>query len=193
MGVETGFAQIVAEELDVAPQRVQFVMGDTSTTTDQGGVGGSTSIALGAKPLRNVAATARYLLLQLAAQRLGAQLDQLQVRDGIVSVQGDASKSVSYGDLAGADGSERCAQSFWQRIRPQRRRNWKTQGSRKLYCGRKTASARGHRSENSRTVAIRHRCARPGHAARARDSSGACWREARERGRRVRRKQSTAT
>ncbi len=102
MGVETGFAQIVAEELDVAPQRVQFVMGDTSSTTDQGGVGGSTSIALGAKPLRNVAATARYLLLQLAAQRLGAPLDQLQVRDGIVSIQGDAAKSVAYGDLAGA-------------------------------------------------------------------------------------------
>ncbi|HXU21259.1 MAG TPA: molybdopterin cofactor-binding domain-containing protein [Verrucomicrobiae bacterium] len=102
MGVETGFAQIVAEELDVAPQRVQFVMGDTSMTTDQGGVGGSTSIAFGAKPLRNVAATARYLLLQLAAQRLGAPLDQLQVRDGIVSVQGNAAKTVAYGDLAGA-------------------------------------------------------------------------------------------
>ena len=102
MGVETGFAQIVAEELDVAPQRVQFVMGDTSSTTDQGGVGGSTSIAMGAKPLRNVAATARYLLLQLAAQRLGAPLDQLQVRDGIVSIEGDAGKSIAYGDLTGA-------------------------------------------------------------------------------------------
>lgn len=102
MGVETGFAQIVAEELDVAPQRVQFVMGDTSSTTDQGGVGGSTSIAMGAKPLRNVAATARYLLLQLAAQRLGSPIDQLQVRDGIVSVQADAAKSIAYGDLAGA-------------------------------------------------------------------------------------------
>jgi CO/xanthine dehydrogenase Mo-binding subunit len=102
MGVETGFSQIVAEELDVSPQRVQFVMGDTSMTTDQGGVGGSTSIMLGAKPLRNVAATARYLLLQLAAQRLGAPIEQLQVRDGIVSIQGNAGKSVSYGDLAGA-------------------------------------------------------------------------------------------
>lgn len=102
MGVETGFAQIVAEELDVAPQRVQFVMGDTSTTTDQGGVGGSTSIAMGAKPLRNVAATARYLLLQLAAQRLGAPLEQLQVRDGIVSIQENATKSIAYGDLTGA-------------------------------------------------------------------------------------------
>ncbi len=102
MGVETGFSQIVAEELDVSPERVQFVMGDTSMTTDQGGVGGSTSIMLGAKPLRNVAATARYLLLQLAAQRLSAPIEQLQVRDGIVSIQGNAGKSVSYGDLAGA-------------------------------------------------------------------------------------------
>jgi nicotinate dehydrogenase subunit B len=104
MGVETGFVQIVAEELDVPPDHVRFVMGDTSTTTDQGGVGGSTSIALGAKPLRNVAATARFLLLQLAAQRLGAPLERLQVIDGIVSLQGDSAKSVSYGDLtAGAD------------------------------------------------------------------------------------------
>src|SRR5579862_4288370 len=71
MGVETGFAQIVAEELNVAPGRVSFVMGDTSLTTDQGGVGGSTSIAMGAKPLRNVAATAHGLLLQLASQKLG--------------------------------------------------------------------------------------------------------------------------
>lgn len=101
MGVETGYAQIVAEELDVSPERVRFVMGDTSMTTDQGGVGGSTSIMLGAKPLRNVAATARFLLLQLASRRLGASLEQLQVRDGIVSVQGNAAKSVSYGDLAG--------------------------------------------------------------------------------------------
>ena len=102
MGVETGFAQIVAEELDVSPEQVRFVMGDTATTTDQGGVGGSTSIMLGAKPLRNVAATARFLLLQLAGQHLGAPLEQLEVRDGIVTVHGDASKSVSYGDLAGA-------------------------------------------------------------------------------------------
>jgi CO/xanthine dehydrogenase Mo-binding subunit len=101
MGVETGYTQIVAEELDVAPERVHFVMGDTSMTTDQGGVGGSTSIMLGAKPLRNVAATARFLLLQLASARLGAPLEQLQVHDGIVSVQGEAAKSVSYGDLAG--------------------------------------------------------------------------------------------
>ncbi len=94
-------SQIVAEELDVAPEHVEIIMADTALTTNQGGVGGSTSIMMGAKPLRNAAANARYLLTQLAANRLGVPADQLEVTNGIVSVQGNAAKSVSYADLAG--------------------------------------------------------------------------------------------
>lgn len=100
MGVETAYAQIVAEELDVAVERVDFVLGDTALTANQGGVGGSTSIMMGAKPLRNAAANARYLLTQIASTRLGAPPEQLQVKGGIVSVIGDASKKISYADLA---------------------------------------------------------------------------------------------
>jgi nicotinate dehydrogenase subunit B len=100
MGVETGFIQIVAEELDVPFNRVVFVMGDTSTTADQGGVGGSTSIAMGSKPLRNASATARALLVRLAAKNLGASPDELQVREGVVSVKADPSRKISYGELA---------------------------------------------------------------------------------------------
>jgi nicotinate dehydrogenase subunit B len=102
MGVETAYAQIVAEELDVSVDHVDFVLGDTARTANQGGVGGSTSIMMGAKPLRNAAANARYLLTQLASSRLGASPEQLQVKDGIVSVIGDASKKISYADLASA-------------------------------------------------------------------------------------------
>ncbi|HEV3196279.1 MAG TPA: molybdopterin cofactor-binding domain-containing protein, partial [Bryobacteraceae bacterium] len=101
MGVQTALIQVVAEELDVAPGRIQVVMGDTSATPDQGGVGGSTSISAGAKPLRNAAATARYLLLEMASERLGTPAAQLQVKNGIVSATGDPSKSVTYGALAG--------------------------------------------------------------------------------------------
>jgi nicotinate dehydrogenase subunit B len=100
MGVETGFAQIVAEELDVPVARVVFVMGDTSSTTDQGGVGGSTSIAMGSKPLRNVAVTARTLLLRMAAKNLGVSPDELQVREGLVSLKSDPGRKVSYAELA---------------------------------------------------------------------------------------------
>jgi nicotinate dehydrogenase subunit B len=106
MGVQTALGQIVADELDVAFERVQLVMGDTAETPDQGGVGGSTSISAGAKPLRNAAATARLMLLQLASAKLGAQPGELQVKDGVVSVQGDASKSISYAALAGAGGND---------------------------------------------------------------------------------------
>ena len=100
MGVKTGLTQIVAEELDVAPARVVLVMGDTSMTTDQGGVGGSNSIMWGAKPLRNVGASARSLLLQLASRRLGVPVSQLETHDGVVTVKDDKSKKISYGELA---------------------------------------------------------------------------------------------
>src|SRR5499427_1130819 len=88
MGVDTALTQIVAEELDLSPSRVAFVLGDTATTTDQGGVGGSTSVSLGSRPLRNVAAAARAALEQRAAQQLGVPADQLQVQDGVVTVRG---------------------------------------------------------------------------------------------------------
>ena len=100
MGVETGFAQIVAEELDVPVAHVIFVMGDTSSTADQGGVGGSTSIMMGSKPLRNVAATARALLMRLAAKNLGVAPDELKAREGVVSVKADPARKISYADLA---------------------------------------------------------------------------------------------
>jgi nicotinate dehydrogenase subunit B len=102
MGVGTAYAQIVAEELDIPLNRVVMVMGDTATTADQGGVGGSTSIMLGAKPLRNASANARYLLTQMASQRLGVPADELEVKDGVVHMKGDAKKRVSYAELAGA-------------------------------------------------------------------------------------------
>ncbi len=102
MGVETAFAQFVADELDVPVGRVSFVMGDTARTADQGGVGGSTSVSLGSTPLRNAAATARVLLLDAASRRLGVPADRLAVRDGVVSVNGRAARRVSYAALVAA-------------------------------------------------------------------------------------------
>ena len=100
---ETALSQIVAEELDVSPDRVILVMGDTSTTADQGGVGSSSTISQGSRPLRNAAATARAQLLQLGSRRLGVPSGQLEVRNGVVSVKGDSSKTASYTDLIADD------------------------------------------------------------------------------------------
>src|ERR687885_543298 len=100
-GVTTGLAQIVAEELDVPLNRVSMVMGDTARTPNQGITAGSQTIAGAGPTLRQVAADARYALLQRAAAHLGVPARALVVKDGVVRVKGKSAKSVSYADLLG--------------------------------------------------------------------------------------------
>src|SRR5713226_8548785 len=101
MGISTAFMQIVAEELDVPMERVKLVMGDTALTPDQRGTGGSNGIMQGGSALRKAAAEARMALLELASPRLNAPVEQLRVKDGVVYVQGDVNRKVSYSELIG--------------------------------------------------------------------------------------------
>jgi CO/xanthine dehydrogenase Mo-binding subunit len=99
--LDVAIAQIVADELDVAFEKVEVVMGDTALTCNQGGASGSTGIQTGAKPLRSAAAEARRLLVESASRKLGVRPEQLRVDDGVVSVVSDPSKKVSYAELIG--------------------------------------------------------------------------------------------
>lgn len=100
-GVDVAIGQIVAEELDVPFARVKVVMGDTAVTVNQGGASGSTGIQKGGVSLRNAAAEARRILVEMAAQRLKLPVEQLTVTDGIVAAAGNPSKGISYGELIG--------------------------------------------------------------------------------------------
>ena len=100
-GVDVAIAQIVAEELDVPVARVRIVMGDTATSVNQGGASGSTGIERGGITLRFAAAEARRVLLAMAAERWGVTADRLAVVEGVITVAGDASRQVSYGELIG--------------------------------------------------------------------------------------------
>ena len=100
-GVDVAIAQIVADELDVAFDRVTVVMGDTAFTCNQGGASGSTGVQRGGVTLRYAAAEARRLLLERASQKLGAPVGELAVRDGVVSVVGAAPRAATYGELIG--------------------------------------------------------------------------------------------
>lgn len=95
-GVQTGLAQIVAEELDVAMGRITMVLGHTNETPDQGDTAGSTSIRVAGAQLRQIAAEGRAALLKLASDQLGAPVGALTVADGVVT---DGSRKVSYGEL----------------------------------------------------------------------------------------------
>lgn len=99
--LDVAIAQIVADELDVAYEKVDVVMGDTALTCNQGGASGSTGISTGARPLRNASAEARRLLVESASQKLGVPAAQLRVDDGVVSAASDPSKKVSYAELIG--------------------------------------------------------------------------------------------
>ena len=87
-GVDVAIAQIVAEELDLPVERVSVQLADTRLTPDQGGVSGSTGVQAGGATLRNVAAEARRLLVERAAEELKVPADQLTVRDGVVAAPG---------------------------------------------------------------------------------------------------------
>jgi CO/xanthine dehydrogenase Mo-binding subunit len=100
-GILTALAQIVAEELDVALERLRLAPADTTYSPDEGMTSGSQSITDGGVALRYAAAEARFLLLQRAAVRLGVSLEQLSVTDGVVSARSGG--SVSYWDLATDD------------------------------------------------------------------------------------------
>src|SRR5579863_2256462 len=66
-GIATVFRQVAAEELDIPVERFTVVEGDTGTTPNHGGTGGSSGVPRGAADIRHAAATARQALLKIAA------------------------------------------------------------------------------------------------------------------------------
>jgi CO/xanthine dehydrogenase Mo-binding subunit len=102
-GMFTAQIQLVAEELSVPVSRVTLIQCDTSITPDQGTTSGSQSTPtnFNERNLAQAAATAREALLRLASERLAAPVERLAVSDGVISVKGDASKRVAYGELVG--------------------------------------------------------------------------------------------
>ena len=89
---------MMSDELDIAYDRTSLVMGSTDVTVDQGGSGGSDGVQVDGWPMRRVAAEARRVLLALASERFGVPVDQLAVREGVISVVADPSRTTTYGD-----------------------------------------------------------------------------------------------
>ena len=100
-GTDVGVAQMVAEELDLPAERVHILMGDTGTSVNQGGASGSTGVQLGGVALRNAAAEARLILVEMAAKHFGVAVDDLDVDNGMIFSKTDRAKKVSYGELIG--------------------------------------------------------------------------------------------
>jgi nicotinate dehydrogenase subunit B len=81
-GIATALVQIAAEELDVAPDRIDLVTGDTDRVPDEGMTSSSLSIEVCGAAVRQVCAEARALLLAEAARRLNCAPADLTIEDG---------------------------------------------------------------------------------------------------------------
>ena len=83
-GLGTSIAQMVAEEFDVPLERVHVVMGDTARTVNMGGASAATGVSRAGMNLRNMAAEARRLMVDMATKALGVPAERLTVSDGVI-------------------------------------------------------------------------------------------------------------
>ena len=98
-GAMTSLAQLLAEELDVALDSVDMVMGDTDLCPWDMGTFGSLSIRQFGPVLRGAGAEARAVLLEMAAEQLQAPAGRLQVTAGVVTDPSAPGKRVTYAQL----------------------------------------------------------------------------------------------
>ena len=98
-GIVTSLAQMLAEELEVDLEAIDMVMGDTDLCPFDNGTFGSLSTRFFGVPMRQAAAEARGVLLEMAAARLGAPAKQLIVKSGIVMEKKNTGHRVTYADM----------------------------------------------------------------------------------------------
>lgn len=98
-GTITSFPQIVAEELDVAYESIDMIMGDTDNCPWDIGTGGSMSISVVGVQVRNAACEARGILKELASDYLKCPVDNLQTKNGVLFDRDNPGKKVTYGTL----------------------------------------------------------------------------------------------
>lgn len=98
-GTRTALAQMAADELDVAFDKVAMVMGDTATTPDQWITGANLTIAQGGTEMRRACATARAALIERAAGRLGVPAADLVTVDGAVHLKANPGQRITYAAL----------------------------------------------------------------------------------------------
>ncbi len=98
-GAITSFPQMVADELDVVFEKVKVVLGDTDLCPWDMGTFGSMSVRILGPSVRAAAAEARGVLLKMASERLGLEVNELSVNDGVIFNKNKKSEKVSYQEL----------------------------------------------------------------------------------------------
>jgi carbon-monoxide dehydrogenase large subunit len=102
-GHQTAYAQIVAEQFGLAPERVHIVQGDTDQVATGLGTGGSASIPTGGVSVERATGEFGNKLKQIAAEALETSAGDLEIDGGTVRIAG-TDRAISFADLAGRPG-----------------------------------------------------------------------------------------
>lgn len=122
--IRTSLSQVVAEELSVASENINMIMGDTSLVPyDRGTYGSLTTLRI-SPVLRIAAANLRKILLEEAENTWGIAASQLQLKDGNV-MDPKSNKSIAYGELVAGKKLLRKINKEIETIAPQK---WKIAG-----------------------------------------------------------------
>jgi len=98
-GVMTSLAQMLADELDVPIKSVKMVMGDTDLCPWDMGTFGSMTTRFFGPALREAAAEAKAVLMELAAEHLKISLTHLKAKDGVIFDERKRENQVTYSQL----------------------------------------------------------------------------------------------
>jgi CO/xanthine dehydrogenase Mo-binding subunit len=81
-GILTAMTQIAAEELDVKPEQIRIVSGETDVSPAEYFTSGSYSVSVGGASIRLVCAEVRSMFLDKVAHALNCPVGELSVEDG---------------------------------------------------------------------------------------------------------------
>jgi aerobic carbon-monoxide dehydrogenase large subunit len=98
-GHKTAYAQLVAEHLDLPPNRITVIQGDTDLIATGAGTGGSSSITCGGASVASAAHKLADNLKALAANLLEAAEADLEIEGGQVRIAG-TDRAVSFAEIA---------------------------------------------------------------------------------------------
>jgi carbon-monoxide dehydrogenase large subunit len=102
-GHATSYAQLIAERLDLPPDRIRVIQGDTDRIKSGAGTGGSSSIPVGGVSVDRATKKLAEQIKEIAADALEASASDLEIVDGTVRVAG-TDRTVSFAELAGHPG-----------------------------------------------------------------------------------------
>ena len=128
-GCRTQLLQAAAEELRVSPDQVRMVLADTALVPDDGMTAGSRTTPNNVPPVRRAAATAREILIKIAAEKWNVADNSLQVQDGTITNPATTGK-FTYGELAKAgELSEAFKQNVSSNVTLTPANDWKVLGT----------------------------------------------------------------